>query len=468
MSIPGYRAWLSKTDAGAFAVRSSELRAVDEAILAYEKAGTPYGKEWTANELRIALEIWKKATGATWKASDRNKGKAVEQLDAALPASKKHRIGSGSAQEGHTATELRHATLFFLANCSTSAIPRDVAGFLNDGTDTSSDVQAAVKTGDATGWRFYNGQFYDKANKGSSFLDDLIAKLNEYVKDLARYAAEAAAFINVDGFIMEAADFIMKGLPDLLIQVLGAVLSRISKVVDVVKGLAQAGKAAVAVWNSRNLDKAILEGAPSAIITGVRDQIKNSGYDGVKSAIKAGVLAGLSAIPGAGDVVGTIASAVASIYGFVTKVFDQFKEIRLLKAVIGDATTQLAAKLYDTPVAFNTWFKKAIAGLPIVSSYCMTAPLTGSYYGFLTLVSADGTELAYKQLERNYAVFNDVKVWARKFVKEHGVKLYSANVVVQHSISAAGGDRHVWDNTKGGVVDRSAKVAMGMVEKALS
>ena len=244
-------------------------------------------------------------------------------------------------------------------------------------------------------------------------------------------------------------------------------VAKISTVVAVVKGLAQAGQAAVAVWNSRNLDKAVLGGAPSEIISGVRDQIKNSGYDGVKSAIKAGVLAGLSAIPGAGDVVGAIANAIASVYGFVTKVFDHFKEIRLLNKVFADAKMQLGAKLYETPDAFNLWFKKAIASLPIISSYCMTAPLTGSYYGFLTLVSTDGTELAYKQLERNYAMFNDVKAWARKFVHDHGVKLYSKNAVVQHSISAARNNKGYWDNFKGGVVARSAKVAMGMVEKAM-
>lgn len=467
MSIPPYRAWLTQTNAGALSVRSAELRAIDDALLAYEKASTPYGKEWTSNEARIALEIWKKATGAKWKSSDRNKGSVIERLDEALPRAKANRIGSGSAQEGHTATELRHATLFFVSNCSTSPIPKNVAGFLNDGTDTSSDVQTAAKTGGATGWRFYNGSFYDKSNKGSSFLDDLIAKLIDYVKELAKYAAEAASFLNVDGMLMEAVDFIAAGLPDLLIQVLGGLLSKISTVVEVVKGLAAAGKAAAATWNSRNWDQAILKGAPSEIITGVRDQIKNSGYDGIKSALKAAVLAGISYIPAAGDVLAAIAGAVASVYAFVTKVFDHFKEIRLLKKIIGDAKTHLTAKLYDTPDDFNKWFKQSISNLPILSSYCMTAPLTGSYYGFLTLVSADGTELGYKQLERNYAMFNDVKAWAKKFVEEHSIKLYSENAVVQHSISAARDKKGLWDNMKGGVVARSGKVAMGMIEKSL-
>ena len=84
---------------------------------------------------------------------------------------------------------------------------------MNDGTDTSADVQTLVKTGDTGGWRFANGKFYDKANKGSSFLDDLIARLIEYVKDLGRYAAEAAAFLNIDGLVKDAVDFIIRDCP---------------------------------------------------------------------------------------------------------------------------------------------------------------------------------------------------------------------------------------------------------------
>src|SRR5262249_54866757 len=160
-------------------------------------------------------------------------------------------------------------------------------------------------------------------------------------------------------------DFIAAGLPDLLIQVLGGLLSKISTVVQVVKGLAQAGKATAGVWNSRNLDNAVLKGAPSEIISSVREQIKSSGYDGVKAAIKAGVIAGLSYIPAAGEVIATIANAIASVYAFVTKIFDHIKEVRLLGGVFTDAKHQLGAKLYEAPEAFNAWFKKSIASLPI-------------------------------------------------------------------------------------------------------
>jgi hypothetical protein len=464
MIIPTHQAWLKQTNAGTFKPRSSELKAIDALIDAYHKANSPYGKEWNATELRIALDKWKKKKGADWQTDDRNKHGMIASLDAQLPAPK---ISSGSA-EGNTAKELRQAVLYFLANASTSPVPSNMMDFLQDGTDTSSDLQSAIQTGISGGGRMDKSAFYDKANKGGSFASDLVDKMIGYVKDLAGYFATAAKALGIADVAQQAAEFVIRGLPDLLVQVLGGLLSKVTTVVAVIKGLAQAGTAAVAIWRSRDCSKGILSGGPREIVDSVRQQIKEDGYKGVKDTLKAAVLAGLSAIPGAGDVVGAIASAIASVYAFVTKVFDHFREMGHLKKVIKEAKANLAGKLYDEAPNFQIWFKKTIAFLPIVSSYCMCLPLTGSYYGFLTLVSADGSQLSYKELERNYGMFSDVKKWAKKFVEEHSVKLFSANKVVQHSISSARGEKGVWDTMSGGAVDRSGKIAMGMIEKALS
>jgi hypothetical protein len=91
-------------------------------------------------------------------------------------------------------------------------------------------------------------------------------------------------------------------------------------------------------------------------------------------------------------------------------------------------------------------------------------PWTGSYYGFLTLVSTDGTEIMYEQLERNYAMFNDLKKWAKEFVKTHSVKIYSADPIVSHSLKVVRDERQQTENFKDGVVDRISKVALGVVE----
>lgn len=462
--LPTLDNWKKMTAGGTFKPRSSELKAIDAALEAYHKSNSKYNHDWYANEARIALEKWKKAKGANWKLNDRNKSGIIADLDNQLPALK---VSNGNAQQ-ETAQQLRHAVLFFLANASTSPVPTDISDYLNDGTDTSADLQSAIRTSMAGGGRMDKSAFYDKANKANSFLNDLHDKMIQYVKDLAGYFAKAANFLGIAGIAEEAANFVIKGLPDLLVQVLGGLLSKITTVYAVIKGLAQAGSAGIAVWSTRDCSKGIIAGAPREIIDSVRDQIKADGYKGVQDAVKAGVLAGLSAIPGAGDVVGAIASAISSIYAFVTKVFDHFREIHHLKKVIKEASSNLQGKLHEEAANFNKWFKKTIAFLPIVSSYCMSLPLTGSYYGFLTLVSTDGTELSYKELQRNYGMLNDVKKWAQKFVKDHSVRLSSSNKVVAHSIGAARGETKDWDNIKQGVVNRGGKVAMGMIEKALS
>ena len=60
MSVPSYASWMKYTALGAFKPRSSELKAIDVLLLEHEKAKSDYGKTWNANELRIALEKWKR------------------------------------------------------------------------------------------------------------------------------------------------------------------------------------------------------------------------------------------------------------------------------------------------------------------------------------------------------------------------------------------------------------------------
>ncbi len=82
-----------------------------------------------------------------------------------------------------------------------------------------------------------------------------------------------------------------------------------------------------------------------------------------------------------------------------------------------------------------------IKDLPIISAYCMTMPLTGSYYGYLAAVAYDGTPMSEKQLKRNYHVFTNVKRWASTFVQDYAVKLYSPDKIVNHSLVTARQDK---------------------------
>jgi hypothetical protein len=364
MSVLPYDDWMKQTNTGFTSVRSNEVRDIDTALLAYHRATTPYGREWQTNELRIALEKWKTKQGPNWKSSERNKNKSFERLDTALPALKRRGNGYHTELEGESAENLRQAVLFFLMKSSTSPIPTDIASFLNDGTDTSSDLHAFVGTGETGGWRAAQGKFYDKDNKQNGFLADLSEKLIDYIKSLAES-------VGVDEFSTAAANWIVQQLPELLLKVFAGTLSKVTTVNEIRKGLQSAGKAAIATWKTRHCAEGIMSGHPRIVVESVRQQIKNSGYDGVKSAVKVAFLAGLTFVPAAGEILSTIANAVASVWAFVTKVFDHFREMKKLKKIFLNAADLYSAEFYRRPKRFNRWFKDTI-------KICRSFPLTAS------------------------------------------------------------------------------------------
>ncbi len=77
MAITTYAIWMQETKAGPLTPRSTELKAIDQALQQYETQGR------TTKELihlKKTLEAWIKAKGAAWKTSVRNQKGAVEKL----------------------------------------------------------------------------------------------------------------------------------------------------------------------------------------------------------------------------------------------------------------------------------------------------------------------------------------------------------------------------------------------------
>ncbi|WP_425618691.1 hypothetical protein NA78x_002403 [Anatilimnocola sp. NA78] len=68
--------WMKETDKGIFSIRSSELKAIDEALLWYAK----HTNQRNLNALRAAMEEWIHKEGSNWRTSGRNKTGFVEKL----------------------------------------------------------------------------------------------------------------------------------------------------------------------------------------------------------------------------------------------------------------------------------------------------------------------------------------------------------------------------------------------------
>lgn len=75
-TIMSHAQWMSLTNGGITSIRSSELKAIDTALLRYHDSRVPQRKD----ALAAALLKWMQSKGAAWKSSVRNKNRAVETL----------------------------------------------------------------------------------------------------------------------------------------------------------------------------------------------------------------------------------------------------------------------------------------------------------------------------------------------------------------------------------------------------
>jgi hypothetical protein len=80
MPLPTHQTWLSDTKLSALKPRSSQLKAVDEALLRYERSR----QQTDLFKLKHAFEDWKRFKAAGWEGSERNKGGAISRLDREL------------------------------------------------------------------------------------------------------------------------------------------------------------------------------------------------------------------------------------------------------------------------------------------------------------------------------------------------------------------------------------------------
>ncbi len=89
-----HKEWMEASYGSKTTIRSSKLKAVDNALLKFDKQPTPQN----IKSLQGALLSWITSKGSAWKGSVRNKNKAVETLYAQINStSAKFGAGEGAA-----------------------------------------------------------------------------------------------------------------------------------------------------------------------------------------------------------------------------------------------------------------------------------------------------------------------------------------------------------------------------------
>nr|WP_315392898.1 hypothetical protein [uncultured Duganella sp.] len=451
LRIASHKEWLSSTSATGW--RGKELGAIDKAVLSYQLAVTAYAQDWYSNDIRIAFDQWKKAEGAKWREHTRNKSGAFDRLAAELAIRFPHPVVV--RQDAEVAATLRRNVVYWLSACTVAGMPATAGSILNDATDLGSDMHELVDSvrgaGSASVGNIVHGRQGPDTSDG--FLKKLADVIVEYLKKLPGALLDYGA---------DAVGYISQQLPGLLKAALGGLLQNLSAAKEILGGLVQAGRAAVAVYSSR--DMAIAGGNPKLIVESVRDQIKDKGWEGIETAVKQTLI---TAVGVANPIAGSICGVLASIYEFVTGIYTRLKDRAKMAALIAFAKLEIkkpaGTAIHTRPDAFQDWFVAALADLPILSAYCMSMPYTGSYFGFLTLVGTDGTEMSTQQLERSYGIFNDVKRWAREFVRQDHLKLRSEDLMIQHSLTVARNDG-VAAECSATLKSRIKSTAIGVVE----
>ncbi len=356
-------------------------------------------------------------------------------------------------------TNERKGILYVLSHCKTSMSPSNTPALINSVASTGSSFEAGGRTaaellkGNQSAAKTWSSGKSQSSTYGKA-MKTVIKKIKDFVTWLIKKLGGGPW-----------AQGIINGLPQMIKAIFGGILANITGVYNIGKGLKGAYKAGKSYYSTRKFSDEIKSGHPKTIIEGVRKQIKDSGWGSFRDAVKAGAMMGVAAL---NPVVATFVGVLTSAFSFFKDLVHRFKETHKLTEVFTKARELLRTGLHRKPAKFQKWFLETIKDMPILSSYFLTMPLTGSYYGFLAVVSYDGSKKSMKQLERNYLVFNDVKKWASKFVKGHAIKIWSDDAIVNHSLKTARQENSFAHNTRGVLKSRLKTTILQTIELAAS
>ncbi len=107
-----HKQWMQDTELSAFQPRGLALKAVDEAILQYQRSGS----EPNLWRVRSAFEDWKRFAGPAWQMNERNRKQAMTRLDRELVRSANVRA--------YQATHMTTAESLALAEVAEGAPPK--------------------------------------------------------------------------------------------------------------------------------------------------------------------------------------------------------------------------------------------------------------------------------------------------------------------------------------------------------
>jgi len=453
-----YQQWMAATRLGWNNSRSREMKLLDSTIQAYDEGITAfyknatsyeisrmykghfeslrYKERWYLTDMQVALEAWKKSKGGTWSNSDRNKNGAISQLDQLLKRElPKYGRSMLEPPDESFAANARTGILYFLSNSRTLGMPLDPVSLLSDAAFAGADLQHLASVQNSQTSSTLAAGMTSGSTSSSSFANEAnnVGFLNEAYNAIVGWLKELMKTELVAGVVAGVTELISQ-LPKVLGVVFSSLLSELGNVIGIARNIKSAISAYSTYRHRQELEEGIASGHPKKIIESVHHQIKQSIKDAGKDILFSGLKIGLN-IASAGA--GVVLNALASVIMFIKKIYERIKKTAQLRTVLSEAA--IKDDKWDDADVFQDWFLDAITKLPIISCYCLTMPMTGSYYGFLAAASTNDTSFSFSQLARNNQLFNDVKDKAFSYIQDSDLKITSANSMVAQSLLVAQG-----------------------------
>ncbi|HEV7915075.1 MAG TPA: hypothetical protein VGP22_15015, partial [Albitalea sp.] len=310
MPIPKHQAWMQATTLGVLRPRSTQLKAVDQALLQYETAPT----QQNLFRVRNAFEDWKRFKGAAWQQSDRNRGGAMLQLNVQL-----------AQLASYTDYQAKHFTPQELQALSFMRRQRDqvIHGVFRDREVTFKAAKLKdrlVEVGQSV-----RGNAASAADhlRGKGKPASAAPGVAEQVK--TRMLETAKGYFSVEGAVggLEQIGAVGSFVADIIGKTsltIAPVVGHIKDGYDLFTGWAKVGSLYVQQRSIGHRNHAIETGAPSAafaaLVSCLKEETKNEAISATTATTSFALKSGLAAVDG-GAISGPVVGAAAALAEFM-------------------------------------------------------------------------------------------------------------------------------------------------------
>lgn len=466
--------------------RSTELKAVDDAFVQYEKLGTGSARE----ALRQALDRWKRTHGPgdAWTKSERNKLRAVDRLTLLVEGRNDDdgAFGAGRVPD-FMHEELVNARLGVLYLFGRLSVSPNIFKLVLDGGLTiagqalkvagapqaRSIVNAAAKAGPlvGAGGGWVEGKLLARDTPPNQYLPPDVAPsqaANEkattvYAEQILRDAQAAEALANrprvqkVRDKVQEWFDLIVEKIKETVrkkfttVEGIAGTLKQLVKgcvalfaaratpivggALDAVAGLGKTLDAAVTRFRTwrEGRDVEVAQGHPSTVVQSITRGMTLSLFEGLWQTLKGAAAITVDAV---GFAAGGLVNLLLSIGELLIKFVWRLVEAVRMRAFCDEAAEHWRNQhatdaLHRRPFAFADWYRGYALNLPAIAVLTLNTGICGDKMRYLTMFAAGGLETISAQAFQHGARFLDnLKPWGAKYLDDTGFSFQSKGDVL--------------------------------------